>query len=95
MDGQKKEQLRRIAAKLRRCVKFRLDDNTLELRVAFAGQPGPGDRARPQNHEASSTPRRDDWLFFIDSDHDGVVVRLHHSRLWRNGGGSPPAFDQH
>ena len=95
MDGQKKEQLRRIAAKLRRCVKFRLDDNTLELRVAFAGQPGPGDRARPQNHEASSTPLRDDWLFFIDSDHDGVVVRLHHSRLWRNGGGSPPAFDQH
>ena len=95
MDGQKKEQLRRIAAKLRRRVKFRLDDNTLELRVAFAGQPGPGDRARPQNHEASSTPRRDDWLFFIDSDHDGVVVRLHHSRLWRNGGGSPPDFDQH
>lgn len=86
MEGQKKEQLRRIAAKLRRCVKFRLDDNTLELRVAFAGQPG---------REASSTPRRDDWLFFIDSDHDGVVVRLHHSRLWRNGGGSPPACDQH
>lgn len=95
MDERKKEQLRRIAAKLRRCVKFRLDDNTLELRVAFAGQPVPGDRARPQNREGSSTPRRDDWLFFIDTDRDGFVVRLHHSRLWRTGGGNPPAFDQH
>ncbi|MDQ3641408.1 MAG: hypothetical protein M3450_08085, partial [Actinomycetota bacterium] len=80
MDEQKKEQLGRFAANLRRRVKFRLDDDSLEVRLAFAGQPAPGERARPQNREVSSTLRRDDWLFFIDSDHDGVVVRLHHSR---------------